>query len=204
MKVWPEPAYVRLPAGSEIYHVYRPPRTGTEFNPHANSTHSWRFSPFPGTGGDAVPSWYGALTAEGALYETVFRDVVESGSAAIDRRNTVEGRLLSRLTVQQPLHLVKLFGDGLMRLLLPTSFTTGGPDTYPGTREASHELHDQYGASHGFVWLSRINNEEVSFVVYADRVSESFASLDESYPLDSGRGLALVMKAANRINCAIT
>lgn len=91
-----------------------------------------------------------------------------------------------------------------MQLLLETAFTTGGPETYANSRQVAHELHDQFEIVHGLIWRSRINNDEISVVLYADRVSETFATVGESYPLDGGRGLLMVMKAANRIGCAIT
>jgi len=186
-----------------LYHVHRPRHAATSFNPHADAVDSWRFSPFPDNDGHPVPSWYGALAPAGALCETVFRDVVMSRHPSIDRATVLADRVISRVTLDAPVQLVKLFGNGLIRLLLKTSFTTSEPRSYPKSRRIAQALYEQFPETQGFIWHSRINNEEVSLVLYERRMPGSFATTRETHPLDKGKGLIMVMEVASSIGCTV-
>lgn len=197
------PLYIELGAGTELHHVHRPRFAATAFNPNTG-TELYRFSPFKDARGEAVPSWYGSTHPHGALYETVFREVVSLGLPAIDASTVLAGRVISRVRLARPARLIQLYGDGLVRLRLPTSLTTGGPETYAGSIETARELHDRFPDSHGFIWLSRINNQELSLVLYGDRLDGDFGAAGSSEPLDKQPALQIVMDAANRIGCEVT
>ena len=192
-----------MPPGTELFHVHRQRYDALDFNPHSAPDDSWRFSPLIDSSGARVSSWYGALASEGALYETVFRDIYSRRKAAIDRDVVLVGRMVSKVILKEPVRLLELYGDGLVTLRLKTSFTTSEPRSYPRSRRIAQALYDEYPEAQGFIWRSRINNDHFSVVVYGDRATRTFATVVENYPLDSGRGLIAVMKVATAIGCAV-
>ncbi len=190
-----------LAAGTVLYHVH-PTRNGAlDFNPHKDATR-WRFSPFH-DGAGAVRSWYASITPQGALCETVFRNLVMLRQRTIFRRLALEGRVLSTVRLREPLPLLQLHGAGLIAMRLRPAFTVCEPYGYRRTIALGARLYRTCKQVAGFVWRSRIHNDHLSIVVYEPRTSVAFAEPGESIPLNEGLGLAAVMELASEINCAI-
>lgn len=198
-----DPHWRRLDAGSIAFHVHPAAYGGLAFNPHRDPSKPSRFSPWPTPGGVAIPSWYGGITQAGALYETVFRDVVGRVDRSIPRVALLDRRL-SVVVIQRPLELLELHGAGLASLGLETWLTACTKERYDETTAEAARLHSAFQGAQGFIWRSRINNDEFSFVLLGDRVDPAtFGDCISTLPLDSGAGFAMVLRAANRISCLI-
>lgn len=190
-----------LGAGTILHHVHRATYNALDFNPHADGV-LWRFSPVRDDAG-AVPSWYASLTPEGALCETVFRDLVMLRQRSIFRRTALQGRVISSVRLLEDLPLLELHGDGLMSMRLPKHVTQCEPYGYARSVAIGQHLYRACRDVAGFAWRSRINDAHISLVLYAPRTSSTFAEAGDSLSLDEGLGLAAVMDLASRINCSI-
>lgn len=190
-----------LAAGTILYHVHRARHGPLDFNPHKDATR-WRFGPIRDDAG-AVPSWYASITPQGALCETVFRDLVMLRQRTIFRRLALEGRVLSTVRLRVPLPLLQLHGPGLVAMRLRPTLTACEPYGYRRTIALGQRLYRACREVAGFVWRSRIHDDHLSIVVYAPRASSAFAEPGESIPLNEGLGLAAVMELASEIHCAV-
>jgi hypothetical protein len=190
-----------LEAGTILHHVHRAARKALDFNPHTDAVR-WRFSPFQDDAG-AVPSWYASLTPQGALCETVFRDLVMLRQRTIFRKVSLEGRVISAVKLLKPLPLLQLHGAGLIAMRLPQALTNCEPYGYRRSIAIGRHLYRACRQVAGFVWRSRIHNDHFSIVVYAPRTKAAFAEPGDSMPLNEGLGLAAVMELASEINCTI-
>lgn len=190
-----------LPAGTILYHVHRAKYDALDFNPHRDGVR-WRFSPIRDDVG-AVPSWYGSLTPEGALCETVFRDLVKQRHGSIYRKVALQGRVVSSVRLLEELRLLELHGDGLLSMRFPKHLTQCEPYGYRHSAAIGQRLYRACRDVAGFVWRSRINDAHLSLVLYSPRTASGFAEPGDSLSLDEGLGLAAVMDLASRINCTI-
>lgn len=198
-----DPQWDLLSAGNPVYHVHPAAYGALAFNPHVDPRALSRFAPVFAPDGSAIPSWYGGLTFQGALFETVFRGVV----GQVDRtiyRTLLKGQVLSTVALTSNLRLLRLHGTGPVTLGLHTEITTLLPNRYGESRQTGQELHDKFPEAQGLIWRSRISNDEFSFVLYADRVMPAvLGRVLRSVPLDSDDGLAFVMAAANPLGTVI-
>ena len=198
-----EPQWELLAVGTHVHHVHPNRYTALAFNPHVDPKSLARFSPIFDATGSAIPSWYGGLSERGALYETIFRDVVGRADRTIYKEKLTP-QVLSEVRLSNSVRLLKLFGTGPTTVGIHNQITKLLPNQYGISRDEAQRLHDLFPEAQGFIWRSRISDDELSFVVYADRVVPAFfGSLVNSVPLLSDAGLELVLEAANSLKTVI-
>jgi hypothetical protein len=110
-----DPLVKMWPRGADLWRVHKLDRRPAEFNPGVDVG---RFHPFSGFAGKPVSTLYAANSWEGAVSETVFRDVPLRGGPRTKRRAELEIRAMSLLRLGREVPLVELRGTGLRRLRL--------------------------------------------------------------------------------------
>lgn len=156
-----DPLIETLPAGSTLYRVHGSGHPADAFNPGTSPAQpSARFSFF---GDPPVPALHAADTVDGALSETLLREVpLEGGSILLDQ---VEGKALSPIITVRALRLLQLHGHGFRHLKVgPAHLTLASPRQYPHTvpwGQAAFEA-----GLDGIVWMSRHHNSSRVYVFY--------------------------------------
>ncbi len=191
------------PGGTELWRVHKLDRRPAEFNPGVDSG---RFHPFPGAAGKPVPTLYAASTWQGAVAETVFRDVPLRGGPRTKRQSELEVRAMSLLRLRREVKLVELRGTGLRRLRLQRrELIETEADQYPRSVRWAAALYQAAPQAGGLVWTSRLNDPAAVVVFFGDRVAEKdLSSVEGPIPLGVGTGLARVMELAEEAGILIT
>jgi len=185
-----------VPAGLLLWRVSRDD-AGLAFSA---STRQNRFSPTHDGSGSIVPSWYGATSEAGAIFESVFHDIRPSHRAPRVMPNQYADRVLAPVVTVRPLTLIDLTTSGLhaigvsrARLIESTS------RRYDWTNEVASRLRTAAPTTDGFVWVSRAQDTSRSVVLYADHGRPSMLEVAPTggpVPLDVGPGLALLRALA--------
>lgn len=155
------PLIETLPAGATLYRTHHAAYPAHAFN---SGTHparpSSRFSFF---GDPPVPVLYASDTIDGALSETLLRDVPLAGGTVLLEQ--VENRVLSPVRTTQELRLLQLHGHGFRHLHIdPSQITLTSPRLYPQTvpwGEAACAA-----GMDGIVWMSRHHNSSRAYVIF--------------------------------------
>lgn len=197
-----DPLVKTWPGGADFWRVHKLHRRPAEFN---SGVDVGRFHPFSGSAGKLVATLYAADTWEGALSETVFRDVPLRGAPRTKRRAELEVRAMSRLRLAREVHLVELRGTGLRRLRLQRrELIETEADQYPRAVRWAAALYQAVPQAAGLVWTSRLHDPSAVVVFFGDRVTEKDFSLVEGpIPLGFGRGLVRVMELAEEAGILI-
>jgi hypothetical protein len=194
LKVWP--------SGADLWRVHRLDRRPAEFNPGMDIG---RFHPFPGSAGKPVATLYAASSWQGAVSETVFRDVPLRGPSRTKRLAEIELRAMSLLRLRREVRLVELRGTGLRRLRLQRrELIETDADQYSRTVRWAAALHRAAPRAAGLVWTSRLHDPSAAVVFFGDRVAEKdFSPVEGPIPLGAGKGLARVMELAEEAGILI-
>jgi hypothetical protein len=194
LKVWP--------SETDLWRVHKLDRRPAELNPGLDIG---RFHPFSGFAGKLVATLYAACTWEGAVCETLFRDVPLRGAPRIKRRAEVEVRAMSLLRLRREVALVELRGTGLRRLQLKRrELIESEADQYPRSARWAATLYQAAPQAGGLVWTSRFHDPSAAVVFFGDRVAEmDFSLIEGPIPLGFGEGLARVMELAEEAGIII-
>lgn len=107
---------------------------------------------------------YCAQALSGAFVETVLRR-----PGRILRRDMVDARAATQLAARRPLHLAKLFDEGLQWHGVHAGDIS--VDDYTPSRQLALDLHTSFPSLDGLAYRSRYNNGEVCYALF-DRVAE--------------------------------
>jgi hypothetical protein len=195
LKVWP--------SGADLWRVHKLDRRPAEFNPGVDSG---RFHPFSGSAGKPVATLYAASTWQGAVSETLFREVPLRGAPRTKRRAELELRAMSLLRLRREVKLVELRGTGLRRLRLQRrELIETEADQYSRSVRWAAALYQGVPQAGGLVWTSRLHDPSAAVVFFGDRVAEKdFSPVEGPIPLGVGKGLARVMELAEEAGILIT
>lgn len=161
-----------------------------------------RFSPIKTADGRPVPTLYLASTLDGALMESVFRDVpAPPDDYILDLQRLVDAQLVaSCVRVTRRLRLVDLTSKGLKRLgftrnqIIDTSVLE-----YARTRALAEHLHHTTTAQ-GLCWTSKQDDAARAFLLFGDRLpSATFEVIEDGVPLLEAPQRQTVMRLAVRI-----
>jgi RES domain-containing protein len=190
------------PSGSELWRVHKLKRRPSEFNPGLDRG---RFHPFPGLDGKPVPTLYAAATWEGAVCETVFRDVPLRGPDRRKARAELEIRALSLVRLTREVSFIDLRTLGLRRLQLHRrELIDTEADQYLRTARWARAFHQAAPVAAGLVWIARLADPP-AMMFFGDRVTEKdFSIIDGPIPLGVGKGLEMVMGLAEKAKILIT
>jgi RES domain len=132
-----------------------------------------RFSPIVSRSGIHVPTLYLASTLEGALMESVFREVpTPPGEYILDLGRLRDAQLVvSCLRIDRRLRLVDLSTKGLKRLgLTRREVVDTSVLEYANTRAFSERMH-QTTQAQGLVWTSKQDDGAKAYLLFGDRIS---------------------------------
>ena len=194
-----DPATTTWSAGRRLFRVHgASPANG--FNPGYGRG---RFHPLHDSRGESIPTLYAADEIDGALSESVFRDI--TGSVGHIHRADLDPLRLSRLVLEVDLRLVDLTGLALRRLGLTRGQLIEAPArSYGKTARWAETLHEACASAHGLMWVSRQLDTARAVVLFGDRVRPSWQRPDgPAEPLGGGRGFPRVCAAAGRANIAV-
>jgi hypothetical protein len=170
---------------------------GTAFSVSTRRRH--RFSPVSAADGSVIPSWYGATSAAGAIFESVFHDIRPSHRAPRVMPNQYLDRILAPVLTSRPLALVDLTTDGLHAIgLTRSALIESTSRSYGLTVGIAERLRAAAPAGDGFAWVSRARDTSLCVVLYADagRASMIVQAPATPLPLGVGAGLRLVRELA--------
>lgn len=165
-----DPLILQWPAGRQLWRCYHGRWGPADF--FANDPGTARFSPFT-PDGQATPLkvLYAADTQDGALSETVLRDVPVSGRDREIDRASAQQRMLASLDPVQSLQLVDCTSIGLRRLQVSRAHLIESPSqAYLDTVRWAKSLHAHPLAFDGMAWVSRQHDTSIAVVLFADRV----------------------------------
>lgn len=189
------PRLVTWEADARLWRVSHDP-TGL-----APSTGPWssRFSPLTDAAGAVIPSWYGATTARGAIFESVFHAVRTTDRAPRVTAAEHTGRILAPVRTSRSLILVDLTSTGLHAIGMSRSRLIGSrPRAYPWTRTVAARLMAAAPEADGLTWVSRADDTSQSVVLYP-RPDDPVLEVDDSrepLALGVGAGLELLRELA--------
>ena len=197
------PAVLVWRAGTALVRCHRSTYGATELN--TRSDVSQRFRPFA-AGGRTVPTLSGSELLAGALSETLFHDVPVTGPARRIRISRLLEWLGSTIAPRRDLRLADLRDASLGALGLTREHLIESPAlAYPETAEWARALFHSPAAADGLVWNARQRREKLAMILFGrGRVARSDLEVVEPpLPLAIGRGLELVLEAAERAGITI-
>jgi hypothetical protein len=162
-----------LQAPRLVWRVHAARFSAAEFHPGGRG--SARFSPIESSKGTPVPTLYLASTLDGALMESVFREVpTPPGEYILDLDRLRDAQMVaSCLRVDRRLRLVDLSTKGLKRLgLTRARIVDTSVLEYARTRAFSARLHHTTKAQ-GLVWTSKQDDNAKAYLLYGDRIPAS-------------------------------
>lgn len=142
-----------------------------------------------------IPWLYGAEDDEGAICETILRDIPFVLGARLSEAR-LAGRAIATIAPRRDLRLAELRGLGLRRLgLHRTDVVDTPPTAFAETARWAQALHDCPANPDGLLWQARPNDAKESLLLFGDRVGEDeFEVIDEPIPLVLGEGLDRVRR----------
>jgi hypothetical protein len=191
--------YDPVNAGTELWHVYKEPYSPTSFNPYANGRFAAREASPPRA------MLYAGDTSDGALWETVLRDVVpQEGPPQGVEVPPVTGYHIARLRLKRDSVILNLgrlavrwiAGCDLKLRDRLTVLTT--VPKYTATHKEAAKLLAALPRTTGLLWPSKQTGEDGVYVFYEPPLfSDDFAPV-ETIPLDSPAGTLLIDRALAR------
>lgn len=199
------PLTATVPAGTVLWHVWRSAseRTATDFNPGHGSG---RFHPIHSANGAVIPTFYGSLSPQGAIAESVFHGVPLDAEVPRVFPHDYGGRVMSALMVEHDQLLVDLTTPGLQRLRLSRDqlIEPAGAHHYRRTARWAEALYAARPEAAGLLWMARRWDRDAALVLFGDRVGTGdLRDLHESEPLDSGFGLDSVLAIAETADIVV-
>lgn len=172
---------------------------GTAFSVSTRRRH--RFSPVAAADGSVVPSWYGATSAAGAIFESVFHDIRPSHRAPRVMPNQYLDRILAPVLTSRPLALVDLTTDGLHAIgITRSALIESTSRSYAWTIGIADRLRAAAPDVDGFTWVSRARDTSLSVVLFAEAGRAPMIvpapAPATPLPLGVGAGLRLVRELA--------
>jgi hypothetical protein len=185
------PATETLPSGTTLYRVHRSPHKVSEFNPTPAPPYAG--GRFDSPGGKYAQLYAGQSEAA-AIAETLLRSLPSNAKGRYLPKARLKDRVLSELRTTSDLELVRLHGDGLLRIGAAPGLTKCEARDYPYTRHWAEAIRTWAPTACGFVWRSRHHDDLLSYVFFSDR-TPSGAFLDgPGDRIDSGPGLVSLRK----------
>lgn len=200
------PRTIEWPAGRTLWRVSKD-ATATRFSTRTGRL--FRFSPIVSSDGTVVPTWYGATSQAGAIFESVFHDVRPPHR---DRRiapNQYIDRILAPVVTARSLTLVDLTTDGLHSIgISRAALIESTSQRYQWTIEQAVLLRQAAPTADGFVWVSRARDTALSVVLYGNREDRGDPEMlmpgeGPALPLGIGAGLELLRTLAEAARITI-
>jgi len=145
-----------------------------------------------------VPTLHGAGTLDGALAETIFRDVPVRGRHRGILLSTLMPLLASTIQCRRPLRLIDLRGFGLQRLgVSRRELIDSNVRNYSVTRAWAAALYREVDDADGMVWIARQHDMSEAILLFETRVErEELEVIAAPRPLAPGRNIESDVLAA--------
>lgn len=199
------PALSEWAKETEIWRCHSPAFGGKTFNPLGPPRAGGRFRPILTPTGQVIPTLYGANGLEGALAETLLRDVPLKGSARHLMEAKLRGTRYSVVWPTRTLQLAVLYDPEVGRLGVRAADIGGSlPRDYPWTAEWAQSIHDDEPRADGLIWVPRNHNRALALMLFGDRVAEyDLDVVVDSEPLDTGWGRDEVLRLLEAADVAL-
>lgn len=139
-----------------------------------------------------IPTLYGADSLQGALSETILRNVPRAGPARHVLFDRAARYSYARLCARRRLRLAILHDPHVGRLGVGAAeLGAGRPSEYPWTAAWAQAIHDDAPDLDGLIWVARHHNilRNGAFMLFGDRVGGGVLRIEgRSRPLVSGVG----------------
>jgi len=200
------PVVVSLSAGQVLRRVHGA-HDAAAFNPTAqpSSLDGGRFDSLDG----AYAYTYLGQDDEGAIAETLCRDLPLSGAARLVPRKRVAGRRITSVEVTRDLRILVLHGAALSQVGAGLWLTKSEADQYVATRMWATWLQDQLPDIDGFEYRCRHDEDRLAWALFDGlgsgnpRAAGGLRSLADTIELDVGGGLVEVERVLASHNAAI-
>jgi RES domain len=147
-----------LPTGSEMVRVHESAYGPIWFGPTSVPMH--RFDSTKGT----YRIFYAAATLKGAIAETLLHGNSHRKGPKIVTKAEVEARSWSVITLERPVKLLKLYGNGLAIHGQDAGITSG--NSYRTSRAFAEAAFAKYVDCDGLAFKSRHDNDELCFALF--------------------------------------
>lgn len=197
------PRLIEFPAGRVLWRVSKDP-AGTAFS--TGAARQARFSPIVASDGSVVPVWYGATSAAGAIFGSVFHDVRPAYRPGRVLPNQYVDRILAEVVTVRALRLVDLTTDGLHTIgLSRTRLIESTSRRYAWTIQQAVQLRSAAPEADGFTWVSRARDTSMSLVLYGDpgRSAMIAPGANPPLPLGVGPGLEVLRRLATAASITV-
>ena len=178
------PRQETLAVGSVLFRVHR-----DEIGPTVPAPAIARGS---GPGGGRFDSPDGSFAAlyvagghQGALAETICRDLPLTGAPRIIPRSRLTGRVLTRLVSTVPLALVTAYGAALAHLGQDEWLTSCAPVGYPLSRQWAAAIRHWIPDADGIAYRCRHDADRAAYLLWVDPGVARHPALEESWPVIS-------------------
>lgn len=198
------PSLEALRAGTTLWRVHSSGRHPAAMNATARPTAD-RGGRFDSTDGSYGYLYLG-VDEQAAIAETLCRDLPFGGEPRIVPRVLLHGRVLSALSVEPAVWVVRLHGAGLAQVGQDTWLTKCGPEHYLLTRRWAAAVRTWVGAADGFAYRCRHDEDRLAVVLFSEPgvvTHPSLAATDDRLELDSPSGRVLVRAVLARHNAAL-
>lgn len=196
---------VSLPEGTALWRIHGARRAPNAVNPTAQP------SVPGGSRFDSLTGNYACIyvgdTPEAAVAETLCRDLPVTGSPRMVARKRIAGRLLSRLTVTEPVTVIALHGPHLAVVGQDTWLTKSDPADYVLTRTWAAALFSAAPTADGVVYRCRHNEDQFAWMLRTDtanKIHPALTAAGESVELESPAGLVIVNRIMARYNATLS
>ncbi|WP_299006065.1 RES family NAD+ phosphorylase [uncultured Caulobacter sp.] len=152
---------LEIPKGTEIVRVHWQNKGSIFFGPKLGLAPGNRFDAPAGE----YRTLYAAIELPGAYVETVLRR-----PGRVIRRSEADGRAATRLQIQRPLRLAKIFDEGLHWHGVHAGEIS--VDDYGPSRQLALDLFEAFPEIDGLAYRSRFDNGQVCYALY-DRLSDT-------------------------------
>ena len=196
-----DPLITTWSAGRRLYRVHPADYAPNEFHPGTGGRPG-RFHPIRSAQGIPIPTLYASDRIDGALSETVFRNIVAGG---ITLRAELETRCLARIELLRDITIADLSGHGLRRLGLDRSqLLETGTWSYAHTARWAEAIHRSNDNVDGIIWVSRQFDTAKALLAFGNRLKQDdFAVIGAPERLDQARGYRRAQEAASAAGITI-
>ena len=193
-----------LGVGSRVFRVHREVHAAAAPNPTTPSVSGIGGSRFDSPDG-SYASLYFADRPEGAIAETLCRDLPLDGAPRLIPRAALPGRQLSSLIVTARLTFVAAHGAALTHLGQDGWLTFSDPVDYPLTRQWTAAIRRWCPTADGIAYRCRHDNDRIAYLAWTSlaTVQHPALALESTIALTEPDALTEVRRVAQLHNAAV-
>lgn len=199
-----KPVTVSLPVGAALWRIHPDAYAANAVNPTAQPAIPGG-ARFDSLTGDCAYTYVGD-TPEAAVAETLCRNLPVTGQPRLIPRKLIAGRVLSQLTVVQPLSVIALHGPHLAAIGQDIWLTKSDPLDYMLTRTWARALFAAAPSANGLLYRCRHNEDQFAWMLKtnpSNQVHPALEATGESVHLESPTGTVLIDRILASYNATL-